>query len=103
MFSSRREAVFRTLTGNSKCNTVDGVIGTFSVTLMNELLKIDFLDMGNGIGNLEIVRGLGSLYRHNTTKSDLRDFVRDYIGVQVSTLLPSRPISQLISVVQCCV
>ncbi|KAF8906694.1 hypothetical protein CPB85DRAFT_869759 [Mucidula mucida] len=65
----RREAVFRTLTGNSKCNTVDGVI-----------------DMGNGIGNLEIVRGLGSLYRHNTTKSDLRDFVRDYIGVQYNAV-----------------
>ncbi|KAF9043819.1 hypothetical protein BDZ89DRAFT_217391 [Hymenopellis radicata] len=65
----RRQAVFRTLTGNSKCNTVDGVI-----------------DMGKGIGNSEIVRGLGSLYRHNTTESDLRDFVRDYIGVQYNAV-----------------
>ncbi|KAK0495194.1 hypothetical protein EDD18DRAFT_1393864 [Armillaria luteobubalina] len=39
------------------------------------------------IGDLLIMRGLGAMYWRNTTYSDMRNYVREYIGVQYNAVL----------------
>ncbi len=42
-------------------------------------------------GGLYIVRALAALYERNTTTSNLREYIKEYIGVQVSLRRISHP------------
>ncbi len=46
--------------------------------------QFNFDGQGDDSGGHYIVRGLASLYERNTTSSDLREYIKEYIGVQVS-------------------
>ncbi|KAK0222372.1 hypothetical protein IW262DRAFT_1553644 [Armillaria fumosa] len=39
------------------------------------------------VGDLPLMRGLGAVYWRNTTYSDMRNYVKEYIGVQYNALL----------------
>ncbi len=43
-----------------------------------------FDDEATDIGGHHIVQALAALYERNTVSSDLREYIKEYIGVQVS-------------------
>ncbi|KAI3608917.1 glycoside hydrolase family 76 protein, partial [Moniliophthora roreri] len=57
-------------------HSVDGIIAADSTTQASAELVSQY-----------VVRGLAAIYSRNTTRSDLRNFIREYLGVQYNAVL----------------
>ncbi|KAI3607503.1 glycoside hydrolase family 76 protein [Moniliophthora roreri] len=57
-------------------HSVDGIIAADSTTQANAELVSQY-----------VVRGLAAIYSRNTTRSDLRNFIREYLGIQYNAVL----------------
>ncbi len=92
MDSARLRSVIFNVANDSLWHRGDGVYNGMFLDCEFILQTRSYFD-GKGIdnGGHYIVRALASLYERNKTSSDLREYIKEYIGVQVSLLKPTSP------------
>ncbi len=92
MESARLRSVIFNVANDSLWHGVDGVYnGMFLDREFISRTHSYFDGKGFNNGGHYIVRALASLYERNKTSSDLREYIKEYIGVQVSLHKPTSP------------
>ncbi|KAK0201615.1 hypothetical protein DFS33DRAFT_1348775 [Desarmillaria ectypa] len=81
-------AILASISGNVTTQTL--LRETVAAAVANSAWQGDDGIIANGnskTGDLLMLRGLGAVYWRNTTYSDMRNYVKDYIGVQYNAIL----------------
>lgn len=81
-------AVLDSISGNATTQTL--LRETVAAAVTNNAWQGNNGIIANGnskVGDLLMMRGLGAVYSRNTTYSDMRNYVKEYIGVQYNAVL----------------
>ncbi|KAK0244422.1 hypothetical protein EDD85DRAFT_808019 [Armillaria nabsnona] len=81
-------AILDSISGNATTQTL--LRETVAAAVTNNAWQGDDGIIANGnskVGDLLMMRGLGAVYWRNTTYSDMRNYVKEYIGVQYNAVL----------------